>query len=733
MATLRDIFSNTQDDLAEPPGSPIPVAAPPATPSSSLEADLRSVQQEDAISRMQEVRQAQAQALQQHAQYRAGLDQAQSQVDLRGQDLDVAERLMGVLDSRVPKLVRLQSFRELSARLSVDPKSSRATELGRTLIGLDPDSSADIRGVFASQLEGASPGEISQFATAILKGEVGMHELTKMVGQTRRQLGSREAFYAQHGPPMMAGASDATVPQAQPADPDEVASSIVSQAGDAKTAPDLRQVHPEIAKMYGLDPNTPYRNSDVISRGYKGPLSMKDQEKWVKEHATTVEDSAKVLDSFVLMEYISRGRPEVLRTPKFTVPVPGAPIQVEVPTLSEFHVGLYNTMKAWGWYDDSKTKDYPTQPYAATGTPTERLQSFSDSAAPIGEIGTKEKFMGKRIARRLTDDIKGTELEQLPRPDVDNPDLIDRTKENTRLTGILDSHSAELVYRMGRMAGQSGHAFSDKDRDVFTQQYASSSDPDARRAAMQASAGKMFADMDPALVNGLAGRIFARNNPEMTQAYLDSPVVPKNVKDAIRARAEAAVTPTSQQPTHQQPVQQQTPAQQVQPQQRSESNPVPGMVVTEPRQSAAATSAQQQPQQAQPKTIQEERVALQKAQAQAQSMIIEKHNIAIARFKMDEQIAKENRDYRARQEARQARKDAEEQRDKLRAAFNRAGSMLASGRSGGGGGGAPSMGGDQDAAAFKIAPHPGANRPPPTPAPARGGFENVRRMKGSGA
>jgi len=707
--TLSSIFGNTEDDLAEPPGSamPVPVGSPPA----SLAENLTSVRQ-------QELYAQQEQSLRQHAQYRAGLEHAQSQVDLRAQDLEIANRALGIFDTGAETSVREYRYKHLVTKLGIDPKSETSKDLWKLIKGLSPDSALAVRQNLAGQISGANPGQVIQAFTGVLRGEIDPLEL---FSATRPQPQGREAFYAQYGPPMMAGASDAA-PPTPTMDPDDVASSIVSQAGDAKTAPDLRQVHPQIAKMYGLDPNKPWRNADVISRGYDGPMSMKDQEKWIKERATVVDDGTKVLDSFIVMEYITRGRPETLRIPGFTVPIPGAPVKVDLPTGSELYTGFLNLLHGWGMTGPD-TSSGPPVAQGAEGTPTSRLQGFAESAAPLGEIGNRDKFMGKKIARRLTDDIKGTPLEQLPRPDEDVPGSADRARENTRLTAAIESNAAELVFRMGRMAGQSGHAFSDKDRDIFAQQFAGSSDPGARLAAMQTSAGKMFADMDPALVNALANRIIARNNPEMTKAYLDSPVVPQNVKDAIRARADAASqqpTQTQQQPTQQQ----QAPTQQ---QQRSELNSVPGIVVTEPRQSSP--TQQQTP--AQPRTIEEERAQLQRAQDEAQKMIVGRYNLAIKRYEMEERIAQENRDYRARQEARQARKDAEERRDKIQAAFARIASLLAGSVRGGSVGGSVNMGGDQDASAFKIGQRQ-SRAAPPTPPQARSGYENVRRLRGAG-
>lgn len=691
MATLGDIFGNTQEDLAEPPGSGSRVL-------SSSEASATGRSLEDDLRTLQEVRTAQAQSIQQHVDYRAGLEQAQDRVNLRAQDLEIANRALKVFDTGTyDPATREFMFKGLVRQLGVDYRSENAKDLWKMIRGLSPDSALAVRQNIAGQISGATPGQVVQAFSGVLRGEVDPLEL---FSATRTQPQGREAFYAEHGPPMMAGASGAVVPQAQSqtVDADEVAASVVSQAGDAKTAPDLRQVHPQIAKMYGLDPNTPHRNADVVSRGYDGPMNMKDQEKWIKERATVVEDGAKALDSFVMMEYISRGRPEVLRLSPFSIPGIG---RVELPTIAEVATGALNVVEGI---------QEPVAPKTES-----RLKGFADSAVPAADaMPAKDRFMGKRVSRRLTEDVEGTMLEQLPR----SPDR-GTVRENAQLTSALDSYSAELVFRMGRMAGQSGHAFSDKDRDIFVQQYAGSSDPGARRAAMQVSAGKMFADMDPALVNALANRVIARNNPEITQAYLASPVVPQNVKDAIRARAEAPTQSGQQQPTQQQ----QPPAQQ-----RSESTPVPGIVVTDPQQAAASPSQQQQAP-SQPKTIAEERADLQRAQQQAQQMLLEKHDIAIKRFKMDEQIAKENRDYRARQEARQARKDAEEQREKIQAAFARAGALIAGSRGGGGLGGGTSMGPDQDASAFKIAPGAGAKRAPPSPAPPQSGFENVRRLR----
>lgn len=244
----------------EPPGDTgeeLPRSYEPAVPSSgSLGDDLASIHQQQEAS------------LKQHTAFAQGLQQQQDQVNLRSQDLDISERLMAVLDTSLPKFARGHLFRELSNRLGIDPRGETSKELARTLVSLDPDSAQGIKSMFVGQLSSAAPGTVSQFATSILRGEVGLHEVVKLIGSARAQSSAapqgRAAFEAQFGPPMRAGIGDVAPTQEQPTSTQEYA------VPKATTQPG--EMIPEMAERLGYG-NAPITNREAMEKkGYTGQI-----------------------------------------------------------------------------------------------------------------------------------------------------------------------------------------------------------------------------------------------------------------------------------------------------------------------------------------------------------------------------------------------------------------------------------------------------------------------------
>jgi len=336
--TLSSIFGNDEQDLAEPPGSSSRILSSSTVeprPSGSLEDDLRSAQQEDAITQMQAVRQAQAQSLQQHAQYRAGLEQAQSQVDLRAEDLKIANQALGIFDTGAEPSVREYRYKHLVRQLGVDHKSETAKDLWKLIKGLSPDSAMAVRQNLTGQIRGANPGQVAQVFQGVLRGQVDPLEL---FSATRPQPQGREAFYQQYGPPSYAGAADGQQQQSVGPTASDVAGEIAQQTTDAKTPPDLRQAHPSLVEMYDLDPTRPWTNGDLVKRGYRGPMDLKGQEKFVADNKEVIEGSTRLIENFMVMEYSMRGRPEAI---PITIGAPGLPGgEFRVPTLSEIATAI---------------------------------------------------------------------------------------------------------------------------------------------------------------------------------------------------------------------------------------------------------------------------------------------------------------------------------------------------------------------------------------------------------
>jgi hypothetical protein len=91
--------------------------------------------------------------------------------------------------------------------------------------------------------------------------------------------------------------------------------------------------------------------------------------------------------------------------------------------------------------------------------------------------------------------------------------------------------------------------------------------------------------------------------------------------------------------------------------------------------------------------------------------------------------AKEAKEWKEYQKLKDAKAEARREKEKIQAAFQAFAKALGGSSRGGGGGGGVSMGPDQDAAAFKIAPHPGAKLAPPPPGQAQSGHTYTRKRR----
>ena len=339
----------------------------------------------------------------------------------------------------------------------------------------------------------------------------------------------------------------------------------------------------------------------------------------------------------------------------------------------------------------------------------------------------EEDFKAKRIALDIKKDAAeagGSLLSELPRKSgfeySYDPSERPSYRENARITGVIDARAASSVFLIGKMAGQSQHSLSDKDRSIFDNEWSKSSSPETRASVMTDTAQKAVANFTPAMLRQMAGNIAGRP-PEEVQAFMDSPVVPKAVKDAVR-QVQADQLQRQSAPSEQGAGRFAQPN--LAPQQ-SPSQPHAGTPT--PSRGAAPSGSSDQGM----NTIEKAREQALQVQKQQQEMILGRYELEVKRYELAEQRAKEERDFRARQEARQARLDAERQRDKIAAAFAQLGRAISSSVRGGSVGGSINMGGDQDASAFKIGQRQ-SRVAPPTPAPARSGFDYVRRSRSAG-
>ena len=341
--TLGSIFGNDEHDLAAAPGSASRVlsAAPAASAGPSLEDNLRSVQDEDTITQMGEVRAAQAQSLDQHAQYRAGLERAQEHVDLRAADLGIAEKAMGVFDTANSSPARRQFvFKQLVRQLGADPKSETVKDLWQLVRGLSPDESMAVRSNIGSQLSSAGPGQIAGAFRSVIRGELDPLELFSATraqpqdagrfaasgvapqgdmalrGSIRDAITSRESSNVENAPPL------SEAPLAGPVVPER------------PVPPDNRPVDPGLAQALGYDPNTSSSAEILQKHPGIGGLMVEDQQKLVKDLA---KDRSNTLDTIKLINKALRIVEEEPRAVVFA-------INFGKIDVAEFNTAKYITM-----------------------------------------------------------------------------------------------------------------------------------------------------------------------------------------------------------------------------------------------------------------------------------------------------------------------------------------------------------------------------------------------------
>lgn len=649
MATLQDIFGNTQEDLAEAPGSPTRVLSssePRSGP--SLEQNLRSAQQDDTISQMAEVRAAQAQSLDQHMQYRGALEHAQGQVDLRSQDLDIAKKAMGVFDTGAEPSVREYRYKHLVTQLGIDPKSETSKDLWRMIRGLSADSALAVRQNISGQISGSTPGSVVEAFSGVLRGQIDPEEL----------------FLATRAQPQDAGrfAASGITPEGSAAPRGSIRDAITSrQSTNVEDAPSLsdplpgphvpapsdnRPVDPSIATALGYDANTSASADILHKHPGLGGLKVEDQQKKAKElgearAATT--DTVKLIDRAIgIVEAEPRAVALSLR-------------------FGNLKIADLNPAKTITTVDDA-------------------IKTFGRTLLPKG----------------ATELIEGN-----------FPGLSDKTDGDTIRS--IASRNVELLNTVIGLAYASAKAKDPGGR---------LSDQDIAIELRNLGWGSGSADLLKASLRNHGAILIDRYNSRIKS---ETGGVPADVTSdklvTLNSRANGQFSP--QQPSADQT---QTPSPSGPSEQRTEAL----TPAQQAQQSRAKAQSDEDVQQAQ------RRWNLEQAPVEAR-LRLEAAQRDIERLDLAKQAAKEARDWREYQKAKAEQAKAERERDKIAAAFAAFGKAL--GRSGGGsiGGSGGGGGGDQDAGAFKIAPGAASRRAPPTPAPARSGYDYVRRMKASGS
>ncbi len=255
------------------------------------------------------VKKQQEQLLREHAVFKQDLDKKQDDVRLKQGDLDVAGRVLKVLDSNVPKSARQFLNTQLAQSLGVGAKSEQFKGANSMVMGLDPGSLMNLRSQFAQQIEGAPPGRITDMTKGLMTGQLPLDQFLNQVDLTG---GS--------GQDTMAGGEVGDDQLQQPAQPaaataqpfNQGPGAVQSFEGQRTVPPSSQQASPMLMGALGLDSRVRLRNNDLIQQGYRVPLDAKDQEKLAESLtnrsvglSSTISEAANMVDLF-------KGKPEVL-------------------------------------------------------------------------------------------------------------------------------------------------------------------------------------------------------------------------------------------------------------------------------------------------------------------------------------------------------------------------------------------------------------------------------------
>jgi hypothetical protein len=242
-----------------------------------------------AIDEYRKLKQVQAKRFQQHQQVAQQLQERQAQLNIRKGDMNVATRLMKVLDSRIPSSSRKVMMNELARSIGVDPKGDRYREVSQMMLGLDPDSMGSMRQTFASQLSNAQPGQIVELTRGVLRGDVEITAMADLLQQTQ-------------------GEAEATAPP-QPFQPGP--GSVRSFEGQRTIPAGSEQASPQLVQALGL-PKKSYRNQDLVDQGFTIPLDRKAQRELAESISTRSTGVSRTITEAAAMVSLFEGRPEVL-------------------------------------------------------------------------------------------------------------------------------------------------------------------------------------------------------------------------------------------------------------------------------------------------------------------------------------------------------------------------------------------------------------------------------------
>ena len=664
------------------------------------------------------------------------MEQRQQQAtELQSQQEGVAlgQRLVQALDPRVPRQARQFLLRQISQGVGVDPRGTAAKEFIGMVSSLDPQTLETMRTNITPAIQ-SNPGQVVQLVKGALSGQVPAQQIVQTMIQAPPPSGGEGAVPPARGPtktppaggdrpagmmrlggpvatPLVTGASQlgpvgstpgpaAPGPARMPfeAAPPPAAAPLPIER---QVAPVQREIAPELANLLGLDSSERYRNRDVIAAGWRRiPTQYEDQQRLATD-IRGYQDG--VINTMMLSNQLAnlvRGRPESLDQVRFRVPFSGEVIPVNIPALGE----------------------QIAQVFRGIGRTTGLDEMLQISSGP----SSADTPALTRAIDRVTQHVRALEGESGARG-------TDAAVVNARIRSLI----VPLAFQMAAAAGQTGRFLSDRDVELMLNQIGISASPIQMETAIRDLVSRTYrgyntrmqvqtggqVPLEPGITSDV-GEILRTGGvtPQelITRLYgegvsaaptLQRPPIRSNLLGGRQIPGEnVPLPPTFSREYEEAGVPLPTPVQNIRPVETIEGGapPIPegGAVGKDPAPVMRPIEPIRIPRQG--RTIQQD-------EAEAQSRVEEDRAARLAAQSADRrrlELAESAEQRAARGEVFQRE---EARRRRIQDAFQAIAQALRSsgGSAGSVGTGAGAAGGDQDAAAFRIAPAPQRRAPDP--------------------
>lgn len=372
-----------------------------------------------------------------------GQRQAQAEgIQARSQDLAIADRLLKITDSRLPKAARQFLIKGLTRELGIDPRSETSRDIARLVTSLDPDSLGALRRSVASQSDTAQPGALTEMARGILSGQVPVEQVITSVAA---------------GPPADGRMGLGGPTEVAQADTTAAPTPGVARYRETTTPPRLREIAPELSAVLGYDPAQRMRNIDVINRSHPNiPSDYEGQQKLATDISISRQNAVRAISLATRMEQLFRGKPEVLSGgPEIGIPGTGTriPLAPNIPSIAEGMREYLNQFgrSVWGGdvFNRSRPADLNLTPPADAPEPNERMKFVSREAAkmlaarlPEGVLSNEDAAKTHRVIQQMLYDLAYARAKQKdPGGRLSNQDI------ELELRGIGRSASPEVFSR----------------------------------------------------------------------------------------------------------------------------------------------------------------------------------------------------------------------------------------------------------------------------------------------